>query len=522
MAILLAVAAVALCAAILLRRVGTREHGLPPGPPTVPILGNLHIFPTEFPHHNIKHNSFSQLKVGPSTVIVLTDAAAVTELMERRGASTADRPPLHVADRTTGGSHMALAHYTQTYRTLRKTAATILTPHAAARHLPIQRAEATHLLYDILRSPQSFYINIQRYSTSVILSVLYGKRAPRYQTSELTAVFHVMNKWSQLVEPGATPPVDAIPLLKFVPERWSKWKRDCRRIRTQQRALYFGLLDETKERLRRGEENGSYMEEVLARKEELGMDNEMAGYFGCALMEGGSETTSSYLQSLVLALKAHEEIDRVVGEHRIPTLEDLEHMPYIRAVISEVNPLALPHATLATEEGASSTTQVRPHSFTFCVVNFAERYDDPDNFVPERYLLTENGTKPGVDGSGLKPTLVVGFGRRICPGIHLAQNSINLNAMNLLWGFDFNSDIDVDGKVVPADTFAYKKGFLAGPLPFKCRITPRTTEKAKIIEHEFLEAADTFSKFEVRLSAEDKEFVAKSRAWAIKQLEGSV
>jgi hypothetical protein len=37
--------------------------------------------------------------------------------------------------------------------------------------------------------------------------------------------------------------------------------------------------------------------------------------------------------------KAHEEIDRVVGEHRMPTLEDLEYMPYIRAMILEVGDL---------------------------------------------------------------------------------------------------------------------------------------------------------------------------------------
>lgn len=35
--------------------------------------------------------------------------------------------------------------------------------------------------------------------------------------------------------------------------------------------------------------------------------------------------------------RAHEEMDRVVGEHRMPTLEDLEHMPYIRAMILEVS-----------------------------------------------------------------------------------------------------------------------------------------------------------------------------------------
>ena len=61
-------------------------------------------------------------------------------------------------------------------------------------------------------------------------------------------------------------------------------------------------------------------------------------------MQGASETTASYLLTLVLALvqfpdvqrKAQEEIDRVVGPDRMPTIEDLEHMPYIQAIIHEV------------------------------------------------------------------------------------------------------------------------------------------------------------------------------------------
>ncbi|KAJ7807024.1 cytochrome P450 [Mycena olivaceomarginata] len=521
MALVLLFALVALCFVIVLK-VGSRGKGLPPGPPTVPILGNAHIFPTEFAHYKFtewarKYGGLFSLKIGNDTVVVLTDAAAVKELMDKRSSTTADRPPSYVVELITDGLHMLLARFTPAWKTERRASAAILTPQATNQHLPIQRAEAIQLLYNILHSPQSFYTDIQRYSLSVIYSVLHGRRLPQYETGEVTGFFTVMQEWIALFGPGAVPPVDAIPILNLIPERWAKWKRDCKRVRDLQRARYFGLFEETRERMRRNQHNGSFMEDVLERQAELGMDDKMAG------IQGATDTTSSYIQSLVLALvaypeaqkKAHEEIDRVVGEHRMPNLEDLEQMPYVRAVISETHrfrpiaPLGAPHATLATEEY---------HDFiipkgTTIFVNMS-LFDNPEDFIPERYLLSEHGTKPGVDGSDLRPTFPFGFGRRICPGMYLAQNSINLNAMNLLWAFDFKPDIDSNGNPIPVDIFAYRNGLSMAPLPFKCRITPRTAAKAGIIENEFLETADTFSKFEVGLSPEDKEFVARSREHA--------
>lgn len=47
--------------------------------------------------------------------------------------------------------------------------------------------------------------------------------------------------------------------------------------------------------------------------------------------------------------KAHQEIDRVVGRDRLPTIEDREHLPYLEAVFKEafrwhtLAPFALPH-----------------------------------------------------------------------------------------------------------------------------------------------------------------------------------
>lgn len=99
-----------------LKKIGSREPGLPPGPPTLPLLGNLHIFPTEYAHYKFTewariYGDVYSLKVGPATAIVITSAAAVKELMDKRSASTADRPPHNMADVVTGGSNMVLARY---------------------------------------------------------------------------------------------------------------------------------------------------------------------------------------------------------------------------------------------------------------------------------------------------------------------------------------------------------------------------------------------------------------------------
>ncbi|KAF7369266.1 putative cytochrome P450 [Mycena venus] len=513
MAIVLPLALGVLCVLVFVRKVGSREAGLPPGPPTIPLLGNLHIFPTEFAHYKFtewarKYGGIYSLKIGPGTAVVLTDTAAVKELMDNRSGSTVDRPPMHVADLVAGGLNM--------------------------HSLPFQlNPRAFTPTSDATQTPSS-----SPYSTE---SVRRDTRPP-----ETTAFFNAQHEWELVLEPGATPPVDLIPILKYVPARWAKWKRDCAKTRKLQRELYFGLLDETKERLRRGEENGSYMEEVLARAEEFGLDRENTGYLGGVLIEGGSDTTSSFLQSLILAMvaypeaqrKAQEEMDRVVGEHRMPTLEDLEEMPYIRAVVREthrfrpVAPLLIPHSPLNAEEVGVSYCVTKTYllsrlSFKYNgfiipqgatifvnvwgIFHDPELYNDPENFIPDRYLLTENGTRPEVDGSDLRPTLPFGVGRRVCPGIHLAQNSININAMNLVWAFNFTTELDGEGNPVKLDTFDYQKGILTAPRPFKCKITPRSTEKAELIEREFLEAADTFSKFEFGISPEDKAFVAESR-----------
>lgn len=78
-----------------------------------------------------------------------------------------------------------------------------------------------------------------------------------------------------------------------------------------------------------------------------------------SLLEAGSDTTSGTLYGFILAMlvfpevqkKAQEEIDRVVGQARLPTMDDYEELHYIRCCMKEALRwmptviLGVPHAT---------------------------------------------------------------------------------------------------------------------------------------------------------------------------------
>lgn len=54
-----------------------------------------------------------------------------------------------------------------------------------------------------------------------------------------------------------------------------------------------------------------------------------------------------------------------------------------------------------------------------------EYYDSPEEFQPERFIKNEFGFKDNRGASeGLRKTYAFGAGRRICPGQHLAENSL--------------------------------------------------------------------------------------------------
>lgn len=129
-------------------------------------------------------------------------------------------------------------------------------------------------------------------------------------------------------------------------------------------------------------------------------------------------------------------------------------------------------------------------------------FPDPDTFSPERY---SNRTQPA-SKYAVSPDYEerdhynYGGGRRLCPGIHLAERNLFIAVAKLLWGFDFRPIRDAQGNYVEVNVdaqTAYCEGILHCPIDFPCEVTPRSEKRRMTIMAEFEAAAqDVFSKYD--------------------------
>lgn len=105
-------------------------------------------------------------------------------------------------------------------------------------------------------------------------------------------------------------------------------------------------------------------------------------------------------------------------------------------------------------------------------------FPSPDEFLPERFIDTTDPRMRTFD-------LPFGFGRRICPGMHLALNSLFMNIARILWAFDITPALDASGKEQLPDPWNYTNGFNSRPVSFNCTILPRNGKVAACIKTEW-------------------------------------
>ncbi|KAI0082769.1 hypothetical protein K474DRAFT_1654927 [Panus rudis PR-1116 ss-1] len=125
------------------------------------------------------------------------------------------------------------------------------------------------------------------------------------------------------------------------------------------------------------------------------------------------------------------------------------------------------------------------------------------------FLQHEFGTKPGVDASGFRADLHFGSGRRLCPGTILANSTLSINTVNLLWAFNYRMpDLATRDPCTPITYQDFEPSLVFGPKPFRCDVTVRSEGHADLIRSSYAQARSVFAVFEQELTPKEATKIA--------------
>ncbi|KAI0468450.1 cytochrome P450 [Xylaria cf. heliscus] len=488
---------------------GKRPKDFPPGPPTLPIIGNIHQLPTSQPHKQFQkwaeeYGPVFSLILGTQVLIVLSSDVAIKELFDKRSAVYSDRLEMFIGQSLcSGGYRFLMLRYGDNWRMFRKLGHQLLNTHASKAYVPYQLLESKQLLYEMLHQPEMFFESFRRYSNSLSTHIIYGWRTINHDDPRLLQVFEGFHNFGVLAQTGAAAFADFFPLLRYLPDFMIPTKARAKALHKKEMKMYLDLWLEAKRSIKAGMCKECLCVDMVKQQAIEGFTDEQAAYIAGSFLEAGSDTTAATLYGFVCALllfpevqkKAHKELDEVIGSSRLPNLDDEFSLPYIRACVKESlrwMPTAVlggvPHATVREDvylgyripRGAGVVNNV------YAIHMDESRYPRPRVFDPERFLGDTQSAAEAARNPDPKARdhFVFGSGRRICLGMHIAERSLFIAIARMMWAFDFCPEKDDHGNDILPDGETLTEGLSVHPQRFKALIIPRDAVRAQMIESE--------------------------------------
>jgi len=453
------------------------------------------------------------LQMGKTPTIVLGSAQAAWDLLEKRSNIYSSRPRFIMAgELLSNNMRGVLAGYNDYWRAFRKSYHLGFMQKAAENYKPVQLLESTQLLMDLMNTPTRFEKHLQRYAASTIVSVAYGRRVKDMDTDPVVRANTESTDFLVSVNVPGKYMVEVLPWLKYIPTLLAPFKKLAYAQRERDKELYHGLVNEVRRKMAAGIATDTFTRTLIENQAKMGLSDDQLAYFCGSPFSAGVETSAGSLITFVLACcafgpnfipKAQEELDRVVGSERLPNFDDKEDLPYIQAIVGETlrwRPIAIiggqPHASIA--EDVYNGMYIPKGSTVIAnlsAIHSNEKdFPESDIFRPERFLDKERMARyPGQFGHS-----AFGFGRRICPGMWLGQNSVWLNIARMMWAFNFSKAKDASGREIPVDYSPenFTSGFNSKPKEFQASITLRDEGRRRVIMEAFNNVKEELAVFD--------------------------
>ncbi|KAF9479259.1 cytochrome P450 [Pholiota conissans] len=474
-----------------------RKLPYPPGPPEKSfIAGNTSDMPTErtwlaFAEWGRKYGSISHFRIFDQHTIILNSLEDNIELLEKRSNNYSDRPNLPMIDLMGWtGFDVGFMRYGARWRYHRRLFQQFFKPEAALDFLPTQTRKVNDMLYGLLTTPDDFMNHYRTLPAAIIMAITYDHDVAPKDDYFVNLAEAAVARLSQMFFPGASL-LNAFPILRFTPS-WFPGAM-FKRFALESRKLTYQMLEvpiaDVEARMKTEKPPHCITSELLQNCKSKQEYDDIAGVVATAYA-AGADTTASSLGTFFMAMalnpeiqaRAKKDLDLVVGSDRLVNIDDRPSMPYLEAIYREVVrwrpvvPLGVAHAAMEDDvyKGYYIPKGATVISNIWAVNHDPVKYPNPEKFNPDRYF-NENGE--------LNDDEVVtsfGFGRRICPGRHLASASAWLAIATVLQNFDISKKRDALGNEIPISG-EYCDGLITHPLPFECSITPRSEASKQLI-----------------------------------------
>ncbi|CAI0421130.1 unnamed protein product [Linum tenue] len=469
---------------------------LPPSPPSLPIIGHLHLLSNHSPHrslHNLaaKYGAVLLLRFGSRDVLVISSPSAVEECFRDNDVAFANRP------HSLGGKHLnynfstiGACNYGDRWRRLRRlTTLELFSPPRVAAFAATRRVEAGLMLKELFHEAESgdrrvnLSSKFRGFAFNAMLRMVAGKRYFGY--GELDSVGKEAKEFQDLIGEftaiqGSSAPNDFFPLLRWLD--FGSLEKRMKSIMNKLDGFLQRLVDTFREANHGGETLIDVMLSLQETEPEFYTDETIKGVI-LVMLIAGTETSSTTMEwAMALLLNNPEamsnlasEINQNVGFGRLLEEADLPKLNYLQNVIDETLRLYPPVPLLIPHESSEETTVCGynvPKGVMLLVNVWSLHRDpelwgaEPDRFLPERFTKKE-----------VKYKLVpFGAGRRACPGDVLGKKVVGMALGALLQAFEFSRVHGVEIDMAESTGLTMAR---AHTLEVLCK--PRSTAMAELL-----------------------------------------
>uniref|UniRef100_H2L6R8 Cytochrome P450, family 2, subfamily Y, polypeptide 3 n=1 Tax=Oryzias latipes TaxID=8090 RepID=H2L6R8_ORYLA len=443
----------------LLNRRNSRKQRLPPGPPALPLIGNLLQLDKKRPFRTIvelskTYGPVMTIYMGWQRAVALVGYDAVKEALVDQADDFVGRAPLPFLYRATRGYGIGISNG-ERWRQLRRFALTTLRDFGMGRKGMEQwiQEESRHIrahINSLKGKPFDPTFLLSCAVSNVICCLVYGERF-NYDDKQFLELLKMI---SEILGFNGGPKGAMYNLFPWLMERLPGHQHtifgyieDIRNFAKKKIQEHKDTLDPSSPRdfidcflLRMDQEKDNptsefHYENLLAMVQNLFL--------------AGTETTSSTIRYALSVLIKHpkiqekmqEEIDSVIGRERCPSMEDRKSLPFTDAVIHEVQrfmdlaPFSLPHYSLKdiSFRGYTIPKDTMIFPMLHSVLREDKLWSSPWSFNPQNFLDQNGNFKKN---PGFVP---FSAGKRACVGESLARMELFVFIVSLLQNFTFSA-----------------------------------------------------------------------------------